>query len=70
MIVKGSDGQSIRVTYYGTGPDDIEILSAMYVNSRLDVSDLEMDYLLEKYYNQFAEDLFSSMTDSGSMYDE
>lgn len=60
MILKDSQGNSVNVTIGGEWVDDLEITEATYVGSGLDVSDDEVAYILETYYDVLSQELLEN----------
>lgn len=64
MIVKDSNGELVEVVVGGTWVDDLEILSAVYVKTGLEVGDDEVDYIMANYYEDLAQELVENQMES------
>jgi len=61
MIIKDKNNQEIEIFVYGNEPDDIQIESATYVDTGLDVPDDIIDWILEHYSDLIYENWMDRM---------
>jgi hypothetical protein len=61
MIVNDSNGQRVVLEVVGDS-EDIDVLTATYVDSGLDVSDEELDYILREYFSDIEAELINNAT--------
>jgi len=49
MLVKNNDGREIEIHVYGNHSDDIQIDEAFYLDSNDDVTDEDIEYIMDYY---------------------
>lgn len=70
MIIKDSQGNTVDFIVEGTSPDDLEVVSAVYINSGLDVSEDEIQFILDNHYGIIYQDLFGDLLESSEYSSE
>lgn len=58
MVVKAKDGRAVEISTYGKHSDDIQIDSAVYVDSGEDVPDEVVEEIYDRYSSDIYEDWY------------
>jgi hypothetical protein len=70
MLVKDSKGLGVEISVYGSCDDDIQIDSAVYVSTGLDVDDTEIDFIQDTYASEIYDYWFENQVGAAESYCE
>jgi hypothetical protein len=63
MIVHDKQGREIKISIYGTEPDDVQVDSAVYADDDSDVPDSVVDYIMDIYGDEIYQNWYEYQVD-------